>query len=113
MEHWYAHQGGKKALRNLVKDLDAVSKRGSDDSLRRSAQRATILRNDSQVDLSIAPIPSKSIERLWVAGLNDYEQAGTVCVNGVNDNSGSEIQQATDDIAVERASIDQLTFRNL
>lgn len=108
MEKWYAHQGGKKALNNLAKDLNGISQDATNEDISALGTACQDLRNDSQVNLSIRPIPSASVERLWVAGLNDYMQAGITCVNGVNDNSGSEIEQATSDIAAGNALINHL-----
>ena len=43
-----------------------------------------------------------------MAALNDYEQGGMTCVNGVNDVSASEIQEATSDFAAGNAVLNHL-----
>lgn len=94
VHNWYAHHGGKKAIKNLVAVETSISTDAGNENFDATQADCQKLQDVTQVDNAIAPIPNKVYERLWGTALNDYDQAGIMCVRGIEDSSTSELQQA-------------------
>jgi hypothetical protein len=90
MRSW-ARNGGMHAINLIVKDANAISASANADDLQEIGIECAAFSTDLRVAQD-HPMPDKAIQVHWAAMLKDYQLGTYYCVQGINDNSSSDLQ---------------------